>query len=900
MNITEKVKPVVENVKLHWRTPAKGRFMNYKEIISYAGGGIGAYFIIMLGSTLMVSTTNMIVGGAIGIGAMDMYYLYIIATIAGIPLTAIRANMVDSARNKEGKYRPYLITMGIPTALIAIAYVWFPYDRLPSVFTGSIMGRNTSYIITCVVVLIFNILLQFFFNFFNDAYTNLIHVLSPNTQERTDVLAIKSVVYSLAPSIMNIVLPVIAQLATNNDLYDLKVYRIGYPIFAVIGIALTIVVFANTKEKIIQAKTHTRQLSFIDSFKAVAHNKYFWIIALAGWVGFLEGAYGNILTWSYNYGHTCNGATFAIIQTFTGNASLWGMLLAPLCIRKWGKKKVLIFVNSMNVICIIAMLVNMHSIWWLFLCVYFNWMVGAFEQITTPAIQADIRDYQQYITGERIDGMFATVLTIGNVVTLATSSILPAVQEHYGVSANNGYEKAFDILDVTTGQDGLLYQLMGALIIMAAIGAFLNMVPYFFYDFTEIKQKSVIRVLKVRALFEDYGNKALKDAELVETIDLVEHSKEMALAQPKEISKALYRQAKAEAKAKAKEIKKQEHYKNVLKEIKELKAQLKKAKAVQKAEINAQYTQMKNEFKAQNSKNKPVKNKHYQTEEVKRINEELDALETEKRVKHILVKQVKKQYREDREYNEDIIVSKAVIKELEKFNNPFGIYQHQKCKEIAAGGFDGLRNVSYEQLKEELDKAKGLPKNTEEEKELRNFEIQLVKNRLDSRKYTMKYYLDAPITKPDFTIFTDCIEKYEDVETAIADAYKQKSDAKHSDNKERVEQLDNFIKQSKATLKELDVKIKAYEKEELKFNRAARAYYSANKILTQYENYQHFNDIAEMYEESKVRAEQAAAEKEAEAARLKAESDAEKERLKAERAAKKADKKTTKDSKKDK
>lgn len=71
-----------------------------------------------------------------------------------------------------------------------------------------------------------------------------------------------------------------------------------------------------------QAKTHTIQISFIDSFKAVAKNKYFWIIALAGWIGFLEVHTAIFLTWSYNYGHTCSGGTFALIQTLTGNASL--------------------------------------------------------------------------------------------------------------------------------------------------------------------------------------------------------------------------------------------------------------------------------------------------------------------------------------------------------------------------------------------------------------------------------------------------------------------------------------------------------------------------------------------------------------------------------------------------
>ena len=185
--IKETAANFLNSVKYYWKEPPKGKYMSFKEIASYSFGGIGAYFIIQLGSTLIVSTTNMIVGGAIGVAPTDMYILYLIATFVNIPLTAIRANMVDNTRGKSGKYRPYILSMGIPTALIALAYVWFPYEKLSDIFTSQIFGKSGGYVATCAVVLVFNLLLHFFFMFFQDAYTNLIHVLSPNTQERTDV-----------------------------------------------------------------------------------------------------------------------------------------------------------------------------------------------------------------------------------------------------------------------------------------------------------------------------------------------------------------------------------------------------------------------------------------------------------------------------------------------------------------------------------------------------------------------------------------------------------------------------------------------------------------------------------------------------------------------------------------
>lgn len=831
--LKEKVGGIINNVRYYWNEPPKGRYMTFKEIVSYAGGGIGCYFIILFGTQLSVSTTNMIVGGAIGIGPTDMYILYIISTLAGIPLTGVRANMVDNTRGRGGKYRPYLISIGIPTIICALGYVYFPYGSLETLVTGQIFGREAYYVAKCAVVLVFNLLLSFFYSFFNDAYTNLIHVLSPNTQERTDVLAIKSVVYSLAPSISNIVLPLIAQIFTNDDLYDINVYRIAYPIYAAIGIVGTIIVYANTQEKIVQAKTHTIQIGFWDSLKEVAKNKYFWIISLAGWLGFLEGAYGNILTWSYNYGHTASGTEFALIQTLTGNASLWGMLLAPLCIRKWGKKRVLIGINTLNIMFILAMGLNMDSIWWLFICVYFNWLVGAFEQITTPAIQADIRDYQQYRSGERIDGMFAAVSTIGGIITLFTSGVLPAIQEMYGIKDGNGYESPYDILDVNTGQPGLLHDMMLALIIMAAVGAFLNMVPYLFYDFTEKKQKSVVRVLKVRALFEDYGNNALDNHQIVEAIDMVEEARKMSVAQPKTVSKDMYRNVKNK-------------YKDQLKNAAD--------KETQKS--------IKKQYKADR-------------------------------------KAAKQEYRDALNFNEEIDISKFVCAELDKFDSDLYKYQIDVYQDIYDAGIEGIVNSSYDELKTELSAAKAMPDGTHEEKEIRKFAVQLAKKKISAKKAFEKYYGSVKdFVEPDMAGLTAIFDEEDSTEEQIFELVKQKTAAKKADNNEEYKEIQDKIKRLNAQLKQIRSREKKKMDEFAQFNRAAKPYIDARKLLLQKENYSHFEEIAELYEEAKLNADAEDREKEELAALKRKEQEAELEARKAEKARKKAQKAEKKTSKK--
>lgn len=508
MNYIKKGLGMVKDIKTYWRTPPEGKYMSFREIAAYSFGGIGAYSVFTMAQALLLSTTNVIIGNTIGIQPMHMYWMYLISVITNIPLTMVRANMVDNVKYKEGKYRPYLLRMGIPTIIVSMLFVFTPYS-------------SVSYIWRCVLIFIYNFGLQFFYNFFYDAYENLIHVLSPNSQERTNVTAIKSVVYSLSPTITNFVTPIIAGKVADGNMYDLRVYQWLYPFIAITGVALIVIIYSFTEEKIILAKSHPMKIKFMDALREVAKNKYFWIISLAGWLGFLESCTYVILQWLYNYAHLCTPEQYAIITFIRGTAYTWGMVLAPFAIKKWGKKKVLIITNVFNIFALALVYPLMGSIWTVLLCMYMNSVADSFILILNPAIQADIRDYQQYKSGERIDGMFGAVAMIGSFVTMATSSVLPAVYEKYGIYSGNGYENMYDILY----DPAVLNNLIGVLVILSAVGAFLNVIPYFFYDLTEVKQRAIIKILQIRAMFEDYGNGELKDEDMVSTVELIRSSK---------------------------------------------------------------------------------------------------------------------------------------------------------------------------------------------------------------------------------------------------------------------------------------------------------------------------------------------------------------------------------------
>ena len=805
-----KIRGLMRNVRAHWNEPPKGKYMSYKEIVSYAGGGIGVKFLAVMATNMILSATNVLIGNTLGVKPLHMYLMYFISVLINIPLSGIRANIIDNTRSKEGKYRPYIVKMGIPSAIVTILFVWFPYQQFGALFgEGTIFGEEKAYVVTCAVILILNFIQQFFYYFFTEAYDNLIHVLSPDTQERADVSTIKGVVYSLAPSVLSLAMPIFAQLLTNNNMYDIRLYRYIYPPISIASVILSIVVYANTKEKIVQAKTHVIQIRFMDSLREVLRNKYFWVIAMATWLGFLESSMVVVLGWLYNYGGICGGTAYSIITLICQNAGLVGMLLAPLAIRKWGKRFVLIGTNVLNIVFIALMFpvvriidmtgadTSVYTTWLplilLVVCYWMNNLMNAFMQILTPSVNADIRDYQQYVSGERIDGMFSTITAVGGLITVASSGIVNLLYDKFGINEATAERVLADpeimnkvlrngsvVKDVIAKADtsstayfalydgDVLQTICGVLIIASIVGAFINVFPYFFYDLTERKQQGMVKVLKIRAFFEDFGNNTLSDESLAEVVEMVDSARALSGQQVQPVSKD--------------EIKKAKKSKS--------KTALAKAKQARKEALLR---------------------------------------------------------------NQEIELAPYVLNEMSRFESDLGKRQVADAQMIYAAGLSGLRDADIASLKQDLQEAKQLPKGTEAEKELRQYRIYFCRTRLTARRYLEKYYPNGTaITEPDdgpLNALFATEEAYDKQEDALYQRLFEAGERKDKAEKRRVR---GEIKELKNQFKALNKKIHAEQDKRLNYNRAAKPYMEAERVLKQAENYTHFAELEARYRQMKT------------------------------------------------
>lgn len=708
--LKQKISDVISFAKKYWNTPAKGNYVPYKEIVNVGIAGFGVHWASSLASTIGLDAANFLVGASIGLKPLDLWAMLLVANLVGIPIALFRGWYFDNHNMKGGKFIPFIVRSTFPLVGLSTLFVWLPFE-------------NWDYITKAIVVEIFYLVIQFFLCFYNEGFAYFQQIITPNAQERATVMSISQIIYSLAPTLSGLIIPTLAGLTWG--LNNIQTYRVIYPVFSLVGLVINVIFFKKVKERLVLPKQKVEYVSLVDAVREVAKNKYFWIINIASWIGFLECAYGVVLGWSFIYSHGGEkAAQLGIANTVIGNAALWAMLLAPVMIKLIGKRNLLISCNATNVILFIILLFSYKNLFAICVILFLNGFVNTFGNIYLPNINADMRDYHQWKTGVRIDGLFAPLALIGTVLSFFTGLVLPAIYEKMGLHEN--YDVLYD--------DTLRNNLFKVLIICSIVGAILNLIPYLFYDLTESKHRGYVYVLKIRAMFSDYGNNLLDDDELIEAMEIINTARELKGEEAQPVDKSRLQAARKMPKKTA---------------------------------------EQKNEKKA-------------------------------------AIKEARKQIRAVRDRNDQIESMPIVIEELEKFSTLRYQIQLQEAEKVYNNG----KLYYYESAREDLAKAKAMPKSTKQEKEIRADAINLARTKIASAKLMDKYSKDG-LAEPDESVK----EEIQNRETSsFADTIRQKQE------------------------------LKKYIKSVSRYKRAIAPYENAKALIVQAENYTHLAEIEQLYE----------------------------------------------------
>lgn len=472
------IKAFAKDFVANWKTPPSGRYVSYKEIAAYSVGGMGVQLIMTMFFQIAMAASCWLTGTVYGISPFNMVIIMNVATAVALVLQPLKSWMIDNLKTKSGKARPWLFWLGPPTALIVILVAFVPY-------------KTWSPTAVAVVVGLAYVVLNFVANFYNGQYLQLSQLLSPNTNERTAIISVSSIVYSLGPTITGFVMPLIAG-AFDNGFRNIAVYRISFPVFALLGLAMSYICYFGTKERVITSKRVKSNIKFSVALKKIIGNKYFWIINIGNSFNILRGACVTAINWVWVY-MLQNDNLMSLLVTVMGTASLVGMVAGPFMCKYLGKKNTVLITNAMFLVSAIAMIFSTNIIWLMILLIYICNMAAAVQIITAPAMNAEALDYQQYKTGDRMEGFAGNFSIITNLIVIGLNFIIPAIQQSYGLI--NNYDILFDVEVRNNIIQGLAY--------VSIAGAILVSIPYFFWNLTEKRHREIIEVLKERAIEED-------------------------------------------------------------------------------------------------------------------------------------------------------------------------------------------------------------------------------------------------------------------------------------------------------------------------------------------------------------------------------------------------------------
>ena len=468
---------MISDVKNHWKTPSEGKYISYGEFAAYSIGGIGVNTVNSLFGYVAISANCLLLGSAYGIKPTHLAYLNIIMGILNLIKTPFISMLIDNTNTKYGKFRPYLLYTGLPTAILLCGMAFIPND--------------INYWTKVSLIGIVYAFLMIFQALYAQAFTSLAQVLTPNGEERTTLLSVSMFIYSLGPSIINLVIPILAQLTWGMT--DFKTYRVFFPIFSAIGVLLSLITFKGTKEKIVVPKDYVAKVKFSEGIKQVAKNKYFWLLNFYNVLSGLKFGIGSILAWYCVY-QIQNEGMLGLMNTVLGTASVPLMLLAPVLAKKIGKRNILLVTNLLRAGFAAIMLFTMGNSVVFFVFLYLATLMLGGDGVVTTSMQAEIYDYQQWKTGTRLEGF---ITQFGGMITtvsgMFTSLILPYFYEHYGLV--DDYTVLYE--------ESVRTPIFNILIITTIISCVLSVIPIFFYNLKEKDHKKIIEELKERAEAED-------------------------------------------------------------------------------------------------------------------------------------------------------------------------------------------------------------------------------------------------------------------------------------------------------------------------------------------------------------------------------------------------------------
>lgn len=454
------------DLQSYWERPRKNEYVSYKEVFNFCMGGMGIKTLGSLLSYMTLASTCLLFGSVYGLSPRHFIILTVITNVISIIKAPFISMLVDNTHTKIGKFRPYVLWAGIPTAIGIVGMAYIPLDASP--------------VVKVVVVGILINLVTIAQPLYNNAYMGVSQIITPNSYERTKILSISEFIANLGPSLVQLLLPSIAGLFLGKDcMTNILTYRIFFPIFAVVGFLMGLLVMTGTRERtLVKEEEKTARIPFFKGVKELSKSRYFWIVSLSKFFEGFKGGIGVLLTWVCTY-QLNNSAALGIVQSIVSFGFTPGIILAPLLIKKMGSKYSAFFAHALNCVAALLMLFTFRKGFAFFVIAlfFYNFASGP-QYIMQTSLLSDGLDYHQDKYGTRLEGFaqnfMLMITTVGTILSTVTFSM---IYETFGLVA----DETTGLTDYSILTDAAVREpIIQWVVIVVIAAAALSSLPYLF------------------------------------------------------------------------------------------------------------------------------------------------------------------------------------------------------------------------------------------------------------------------------------------------------------------------------------------------------------------------------------------------------------------------------------
>ena len=363
--------------------------LSIKEKIGYGVGDTASHFVWdMVGFWILIFYTD-----TFGISAAAAGTIMLIARFWDMISDPIMGVIADRTNTKWGKFRPYILWMAIPYAILAVL-----------TFTTPDLGEMGKVIYAGVTYL----LLMTVFTAINLPYSSLGAVMTADSLERTSLNSYRFVFAFVGQLIVSGTALTLANYFGDGD--SAQGYQTTIILFSIISFVLFMITFVTTKERITPPKEQKESLK--QDFGNLWKNKPWLILFFVGIISFIMFALQNLSIAYYFKYYIGNEES---VQWFNISGTI--ALIAVIPFSKWltgkfGKKNV--FIGSSLLSGLFFALLFIPGAGDLTMIYILNILAKMAYAPAVPLLWtmlADSADYSEWKTGRRSTGLVFSAAT---------------------------------------------------------------------------------------------------------------------------------------------------------------------------------------------------------------------------------------------------------------------------------------------------------------------------------------------------------------------------------------------------------------------------------------------------------------------------------------------------------